>query len=117
MGRLEREREIGVLESFAKFNGKHPCRSLFLMLANLLVKRRQRKCFPVNFAKFLRTTFFRIPLLAAFERKSQFHQHVKYMNDKIENFSYYFESFYFFFVRLLLILICLFPRSFVIIYD
>ena len=32
---------------------------LCLMSATLLKKRHQRRCFPVNFAKFLRTSFFK----------------------------------------------------------
>ena len=56
--------KIGVLKNFAKFTGKHLCWSLFfnkfgsLRPATLLEKRRQHSCFPVNFAKFLRTPFF-----------------------------------------------------------
>ena len=54
----------GVLRNFAKFAGKHLCQSLFfnkvagLKPATLLKKRFWRRCFPVNFAKFLRTPFF-----------------------------------------------------------
>ena len=50
----------GVLKNFAKFTGKHLCWRLFfdkvagLRLPNLLKKRLQHRCFPVNFAKFLR---------------------------------------------------------------
>ena len=40
----------GVLKNFAKFTGKHLCQSLQLKLK----KRLWRRCFPVNFAKFLR---------------------------------------------------------------
>ena len=53
----------GVLRNFAKFTGKHLCQSLFLNKvaglrpAILLKKRLWHRCFPVNFAKFLRTTF------------------------------------------------------------
>ena len=43
--------KIGVLKNFAKFTEKDLCQSLFL------IKRLRRKCFPVNFAKFLRTFF------------------------------------------------------------
>ena len=51
-----------VLRNFAKFSGKHLCRSLFVnkatgQPATLLKKRLWHKCFPVNFAKFLRTPF------------------------------------------------------------
>ena len=52
-----------VLKNLTKFTGKLLCRSLFfnkvagLRRATLLKKLLRRKCFPVNFAKFLRTTF------------------------------------------------------------
>ena len=52
-----------VLENFAKFTGKHLCQSLFfnkvagLRPATLLKKRLWHRCFPVNFAKFLRTSY------------------------------------------------------------
>ena len=50
-----------VLRNFAKFTGKHLCQSLFfnkvsgVRPAILLKKRLWHRCFPVNFAKFLRT--------------------------------------------------------------
>ena len=53
-----------VLRNFTKFTGKHLCQSLFfnkiagLSPAALLRKRLWHRCFPVNFAKFLRTPFF-----------------------------------------------------------
>ena len=47
--------EKGVLINFAKFTGKHLCQGLFL--SNFTKKRLWQRCFPVNFAKFLRTTF------------------------------------------------------------
>ena len=53
----------GVLRNFAKFTGKHLCQSLFFNKAaglrptTLLKKRLWHRCFPVNFVKFLRTTF------------------------------------------------------------
>ena len=53
----------GVLRNFAKCKGKHLCQSLFfdkvagLSHAALLKKRPWHRCFPVNFAKFLRTSF------------------------------------------------------------
>ena len=56
-------RKKGVLRKFAKFTGKHLCQSLFfnkvagLRPATLLKKRLWRRCFPVNFVKFLRTPF------------------------------------------------------------
>ena len=52
-----------VLKNLAKFAEKHLRSSLFfnkvagLMPATLLKKRLQHRCFPVNFAKFLRTPF------------------------------------------------------------
>ena len=52
-----------VVRNFAKFTGTHLCRSLFfnkaagLRPAFLLKKRLWQRCFPVNFAKFLRTPF------------------------------------------------------------
>ena len=52
-----------VLRNFAKFTGKQPCQSPFfnkvagLRPVTLLEKRFWHKCFPVNFAKFLRTPF------------------------------------------------------------
>ena len=51
------------LKNFAKFTGKQLCQSLFLTNAASLrsassfKKRLQHRSFPVNFAKFLRTTF------------------------------------------------------------
>ena len=53
----------GVLRNFTKFTGKHLCQSLFfnkvtgLIAATLLNKRLRHRCFSVNFAKFLGTTF------------------------------------------------------------
>ena len=44
----------GVLKKFANFIGKHLFRSLFLIKLKL-----QRRCFPVKFAKFLRTSFWK----------------------------------------------------------
>ena len=61
--RLEAFCKEGVLTNFAKFTGKHLCQSLFfnkvaaLRPATLLKKRLWHRCFPVNFAKFLRTPF------------------------------------------------------------
>ena len=53
----------GVLRNFAKFTGKHLKQSFFfnkvadLRPATLLKKRLLERCFPVKFAKFLRTPF------------------------------------------------------------
>ena len=44
----------GVLRNFAKLTGKHLSQSLFLIK---LKKRLFHRCFPVSFAKFLRTPF------------------------------------------------------------
>ena len=55
----------GVLINFAKFTGKHLSQSFFfnksadLRSATLLKKRLWHRCFPVNFAKFIRTPFFK----------------------------------------------------------
>ena len=53
----------GVLRNFATFTGKHRCQSLCfnkvagLKPATLLKHMFWHRCFPVNFAKFLRTLF------------------------------------------------------------
>ena len=53
----------GVLRNFAKPTGKHLCQSPYfnkvtgLTPATLLKKTPWHRCFPVNFAKFLRTPF------------------------------------------------------------
>ena len=53
----------GVLRNFTKLTGKHLCQRLFfnkaagLRPATLLKKTLWHRCFPVNFVKFLRTTF------------------------------------------------------------
>ena len=66
----------GVLKNFAKFTGKHLCKSLFfekvtgLRPATLLTKRLWHWCFPLNVAKFLRTPFC-IELLRWLLRKNQ----------------------------------------------
>ena len=55
--------EKGVLTNLAKFTAKHLCQSLFfnkvagLEAYNFIKKRHWHRCFPVNFAKFLRTPF------------------------------------------------------------
>ena len=53
----------GVLRNFAKLTGKHMCWSLFLIklpkACNFIKKETlARRCFPVNFVKFLRILFF-----------------------------------------------------------
>ena len=63
----------GVLKNFAKFTGKHLCRSLFfnknadLRPAILFKKGLWNRCFPVDFEKFLRKPFCRAPTVAASE--------------------------------------------------
>ena len=53
----------GALRNFTKFTGKHLCQSFFfnkfagLYYQTLLKNRFWHKCFPVNFAKFLRISF------------------------------------------------------------
>ena len=53
----------GVLTNFVKYTGKHLCQRLFfnkvsgLRPETLLKKSLWHRCFPVNFAKFLRTPF------------------------------------------------------------
>ena len=56
-----------LLRNFAKFTEKHLRQSLFfnkscLWPATLLKKRLWRRCFSVDFAKFLRTPFLQTPL-------------------------------------------------------
>ena len=57
-----------VFRNFTKSTGKHLCQNLFfnkvvgLRPATLLKKRLWHKCFPMNFAKFLRTPSYRTPL-------------------------------------------------------
>ena len=51
--------KIGVLGNIVNFTGKHLYSSHFLIKAcNFIKKRLRDRCFPVNFAKFLRTPFF-----------------------------------------------------------
>ena len=69
----------GVLRNFPKFTG-HLCQRLFfnktgdIRPATLLKKSLWHMCFPVNFAKFLRTPFFnRTPPVAASECRRETH--------------------------------------------
>ena len=52
----------GVFRNFAKFTEKHLCQSLFFNKVAGLKKRPWHRCFHVNFAKFLGTSFYRAPL-------------------------------------------------------
>ena len=54
-----------VFAKFAKFTRKHLYQSL--RPATLLKKRLWHRCFSVNFVKFLKTRFYRIPPVGAFE--------------------------------------------------
>ena len=45
----------GILKNFANFTGKHKCWSL-LQARNFIKKKLQHWCFPVKFAKILRTS-------------------------------------------------------------
>ena len=59
--------KIGVLQGFSIFTGKHPVGVFFsnaagLKAYNFVKKRLQHRCFPVKFAKYLRT-----PPVAAYE--------------------------------------------------
>ena len=52
----------GVLRNFARFTGKHLCKSFFYSInwpATLLKKKLWHRCFPVNLAKFVKTPFFK----------------------------------------------------------
>ena len=56
--------EKGVLENITKFTGKHLCQKT-LEACNFIKKETLAQVFPVNFVKFLRTPFYRTPLVAA----------------------------------------------------
>ena len=68
----------GVLRNFTNFTGKSLCQSLLfnkvtgLNPATVLKKRLWHGCFPVNFAKFLRTPFF--TELGRLEEKGAVHE-------------------------------------------
>ena len=49
----------GFLRNFSKFTGKHLCQRLFFKVRDSFLKLKSlwHRCFPVNFAKFLRTPF------------------------------------------------------------
>ena len=72
----------GVLRTFLKFTGKHLHQSLFFNKVAglfLLKKRLLHRCFPVNFAKFLKTPFLtehlRWLLLVQYLYKTSFVKH------------------------------------------
>ena len=62
--RLQMVFKIVVLKSFPNFTRKHLYWSLFLK-KTLLKKSLQHSCFPVKFANFLRTVFYRTPPVTA----------------------------------------------------
>ena len=73
---IQRNNEVfykkGVFRNFAKFIGKHLCQSLFFnKVVGLLKKILLHRCFPVNFANFLRTPFL-TPLVDASEFSPKF---------------------------------------------
>ena len=84
----------GVLKDFAKLTGKCLCQSLFfnkvadLRSVTLLQKRLWHRCFPVDFAKFLRTPFFTEPLQWLFlkfishQTKEIFYVNTKFMENQ-----------------------------------
>ena len=55
-----------VLRNFAKFIEKHLCQNLFI---KVLKKKLWHRCFPVNFAKFLKTPFLTEPFRQVFLNK------------------------------------------------
>ena len=60
--------KIGAVKIFCKFNSNTPVmESLFknIRTYNFIKKRFQHNCFSVKFAKFLRTSFYRTPSVAA----------------------------------------------------
>ena len=66
----------GVLKNLAKFTGKHLCQCLFLnevtsLRPATLLKKLWHRCFPVNFAKFLRPVFYRTPPLVVSDLQSE----------------------------------------------
>ena len=84
-----------VLRNFAKFTGEHLCQRLFLNKvaglrpAILIKKRLWHRCFPVNFAKFLKTTSFdRTPSVTTSDYKR-----VSSMMEYIEFHTYFITYF------------------------
>ena len=68
----------GVLRDFTNIIGKHLCRSLFfnkasgLRPATKFKKRLQHRCFPMNFVKSFKNTFFTKHFQATASSKSEF---------------------------------------------
>ena len=76
----------GVLRNFAEFTGTHLCQSFFFntvagfRLGSLLKKGLWHRYFSVNFAKFLRTLFYRTFLATASEKNTVFACFKTYVN-------------------------------------
>ena len=88
----------GVPRNFTKFTGKHLFQSVFfnkvagLRPATLLKTSLWHKCFPANFAKFLRTPFLQNTfgqLLPNFLRTPFFTEHFRWLLLKIMNNNNY----------------------------
>ena len=78
--RLQTFFKTGVLKNFAKFTGKHLCQN---QPATLLKNRLWHSCFPVNFAKFLRTPFFTEQLRwLLLNHRIQHHGHFVYLLER-----------------------------------
>ena len=85
----------GVLRNFTKFTGKQLCLSLFfnkvagLRPASLFKKRLRHRCFPVNFAKFLRAPFYRTMFEESWikENPDKCHQPLQGKVDFIDNIN------------------------------
>ena len=82
----------GVLRNFAKFTGKHLRQSLFFnKVATLLKKRFWHRCFPMNFAKFLRTPFLQNTsgqqLLVKVQQNLGFERCTKFCLNREEHFN------------------------------
>ena len=84
----------GLLRYIAKFTGKHLCQSLFFNIVaglrpvTLLKKRLWHRCFPVNFAKFLRTLFFTVHLRWPLLNIQAFICNFEYVTTKYHVFFY-----------------------------
>ena len=76
-----------ILRNFAKFTGKHLYQSLFFNKVASL--RLWQRCFPVNFAKFLRNLFYRTHLGDCF---SCFLGILKSDQKTFQNFFYFNDS-------------------------
>ena len=57
--------KIDALKNLAIFTGKHLCWRFFLI--NFIKKRLQHRCFPVNIAKCLSTTFYMVEYICEYK--------------------------------------------------